>query len=207
MTLFKFEGNSRTIKELVRSSANTEPRADSNFSTFGGWLLPPDKSILLVAYDSEKAREAAAQLRRVGFDRIVGYLDGSMFVWSMAGFPTGHVGQLSIEELHEMSIGESEMVLVDVRSVTEYENFHIEGTINIPLPDLRTRYRELDPDAPTAVICGGGQRSSTGTSLLKQRGFRNLFNVGGGMAGYSAAGYAAECTMCYVPHGSHFLGD
>lgn len=179
----------------------------SNFSTFAGWLLPPDKDILLVAYGEEEAHEAAIQLRRVGLDRAVGYLKGNMFVWAMAGLPTGHVGQLSIDELHEMTTSDRMMVLVDVRSPTEYEGFNIEGSINIPLPDLRTRYTELDPDAPTALICGGGQRSSMGTSLLKQRGFKHVYNVAGGMTGYSAAGYSGECAVCYTPHGSHFLGE
>jgi len=179
----------------------------SNFSTYAGWILPPDKDILLVAYDSEKAQEAVTQLRRVGLDRTVGYLNGSMFVWAMAGLPTGHIGQLSTEELHKMSTGDHEMVLADVRTPTEYDDLHIEGAVNIPFADLRTRYKELDPDAPTVMICGGGQRSSMAASLLKQRGFEHVFNVAGGMTGYSAAGYANECAVCFIPHGSHFLGE
>ena len=178
----------------------------SNFATFAGWLLPPDKDILLVAYDGEKAQEAVTQLRRVGLDRTIGYLNRSMFVWAMAGLPTSHIEQLSTEELHKMITGDHKMALIDVRSVREYDNFHIEGAINIPLSDLRARYVELDPDAPTALICGGGQRSSMGASIFKQRGFKHLFNVAGGMAGYSAAGYAAECLMRFVPHGTRFLG-
>ena len=106
-----------------------------------------------------------------------------------------------------MSTGEREMVLVDVRTPTEYDNLHIEGTINIPFADLRTRYTELDTDAPTVMICGGGQRSSMAASLLKQRGFKHVFNVAGGMAGYSAAGYEKECAVCFIPHGSRFMGE
>ena len=60
---------------------------------------------------------------------------------------------------------------------------HIKGTINIPLSDLRTRYKELDPDAPTVLICSTGHRSSTGASILKQHDFRQIFNVGGGIVG------------------------
>lgn len=106
-----------------------------------------------------------------------------------------------------MSTGTSDMVLIDVRSESEYEASHIEGAINIPVPELRTRYGELEPDAPTVLICGVGIRSSLGASILKQRGFRNVFGVPGGMKGYSAAGYAPECPMCHVPHGSRFLGS
>jgi rhodanese-related sulfurtransferase len=96
------------------------------------------------------------------------------------------------------------MVLVDVRSPLEFEDGHIGGAVNIPAPDLRTRYNELDPGKPTFLVCSSGNRSSLGASLLKQHGFRELHNVAGGMTGYSKAGYAEECTVCENPHGSRF---
>jgi hydroxyacylglutathione hydrolase len=177
-----------------------------NFATFAGWLLPPDASILLVTGDIVQPEEVAVWLRRVGLDQVVGYLGGGMFAWTTAGLPTGHVVQLSVEELHRMSTGEREMILVDVRAPREFEGFHIQGALNIPAPDLRTRYQELDPDVPTALVCSTGHRSSLGTSILKQHGFKNVFNIAGGMTGYSAAGYGPECPMCVAPHGPHFLG-
>jgi glyoxylase-like metal-dependent hydrolase (beta-lactamase superfamily II)/rhodanese-related sulfurtransferase len=177
-----------------------------NFATFAGWILPPEASILLVTRDGEEPSEAAIWLRRVGLDQAVGYLGGGMFAWATAGLPTGHVKQFSVEELHRMGTGERKMAVVDVRSPREYEGFHIEGTLNIPAPDLRTRYKELDPDVPTALVCSTGHRSSLGVSILKQHGFKEVFNVAGGMTGYSAAGYGPECPMCVSPHGPHFLG-
>ena len=177
-----------------------------NFATFAGWLLPPDTSILLVTGDTIQPEEVAVWLRRVGLDQVVGYLGGGMFAWTTAGLPTGHVAQLSVEELHRMSTGEREIILVDVRAPREFEGFHIQGALNIPAPDLRTRYQELDPDVPTALVCSTGHRSSLGTSILKQHGFKNVFNIAGGMTGYSAAGYGPECPMCVAPHGPHFLG-
>ena len=177
-----------------------------NFATFCGWLLPQDVDILMVSYDKVKSLEAVDWLRRVGLDNVIGCLDGSMFNWSKVGLPTSHVEQLNMKELHEMSTGEYGMVFLDVRSPSEYEGPHIEGTINIPLPDLRTRYGELDSEASTVLICSTGHRSSTGTSILKQHGFREVFNVGGGMMGYSAAGYAPQCPMCFIPHGPRFMG-
>jgi glyoxylase-like metal-dependent hydrolase (beta-lactamase superfamily II)/rhodanese-related sulfurtransferase len=177
-----------------------------NFATFSGWVLPPDKEIVVVAFSDAHAVEAGVWLRRVGLDRVTGFLDGGMFEWAKAGLPTGHVGQLSVEELHTMSTGESEMTIIDVRAPTEYQGFHIQGAVNIPAPDLRTRYGELDADIPIAVICSTGHRSSLSASILKQHGFKNVFNAAGGMTAYSAAGYGPECPVCVVPHGPHFLG-
>ncbi len=161
-----------------------------NFATFAGWILPPNANILLVTENSEQIEEAVVWLRRVGLDRVIGYLDGGMSAWAGAGLATAHVGQLSTEELHKMITSEHEMVLVDVRAPSEYEQLHIERAINIPVAELRTRYEELEPDVLTVLICGIGNRSSIGTSILKQHGFKKVFNAAGGMTGYSAAGYA-----------------
>ena len=177
-----------------------------NFSTFAGWVLPPGRDILLVSYDDGQAEEARTALLRVGLDRVAGFLDGGMFDWSKSGLPSGHIGQLSAKELHQMSTGASPFAIVDVRAPSEYQSFHIQGAVNIPVADLRTRYRELDPQIPTAVVCSTGHRSSLGASILKQHAFKEVHNVAGGMTGYSAAGFAPECPVCFVPHGPHFLG-
>jgi rhodanese-related sulfurtransferase len=177
-----------------------------NFATFAGWVLPPDSNILLVTGDGAEPEEVAMWLRRVGLDQVLGYLSGGMFEWAKAGLPTAHIKQLSVEELHGMGTGEREMVIVDVRAPREYEGFHIQGALNIPAPDLRTRYEELDPDVPTVLVCSTGHRSSLSASILKQHEFKDVFNVAGGMTGFSAAGYGPECPMCVAPHGPHFLG-
>ena len=177
-----------------------------NFATFAGWILPPDKAILLVALDSAQAEEAAVWLRRVGLDSVVGYLKGGMFEWAKAGLKTGHIGQLSVEELHKMSTGDQNMTIVDVRAPSEYQTFHIEGAVNIPAPDLRERYSELDPAIPIVLICSTGHRSSLSASILQQHGFTDVFNGAGGMTAYATAGYGQECPMCVLPHGPHFMG-
>ena len=94
-----------------------------------------------------------------------------------------------------------------MRSPLEFQDNHIEGSVNIPAPDLRTRYRELDPVKPTFLICSTGHRSSLGTSILKQHGFKDVSNVAGGMTGYSAAGYTKRCHVCANPHGSRYYTD
>jgi len=177
-----------------------------NFATFAGWIVPPEKEILLVALDRSQAEEAAVWLRRVGLDRVVGYLKGGMFAWATAGLPTGHVGQVSVEELRQMSTGDRTMTIVDVRAPSEYKGFHIEGAVNIPAPDLRNRYRELDPGIAAVLVCSTGIRSSLGASILKQHGFRDVLNGAGGMTAYAEAGYGPECPVCVIPHGPHFTG-
>ena len=175
-----------------------------NFATFAGWIIPPDVNILLGGESPGQAEEAVVWLRRVGLDRTIGFLDGGMYDWAKAGLPTEHVHQLSAEELNKRMLSGPKITLVDVRAKREYQTGHIEGAMNIPGPDLRKRYKELDPKVPVVTICNTGHRSSLGASLLKQHGFKDVSNLAGGMTGYNIAGYGTECPVCFVPHGARF---
>jgi rhodanese-related sulfurtransferase len=68
----------------------------------------------------------------------------------------------------------------------------VPGAIRRPLDRLEAAMGGLDAARPTAVICAGGYRSSTATSLLRRRGFRELYNVVGGTSAWVAAGYDVE---------------
>ncbi len=171
-----------------------------NFSTFAGWIIPPDVNILLIVERPEQAEEAVVQLRRVGLDRTIGYLDGGMYEWAKAGLPMEHIPQLSAEDLKRRITSGPAITLVDVRAKREYMTGHIEGAINIPAPDLRTRYKELDQKVPIVLLCNTGHRSSLGASLLKQHGFKDVSNMAGGVTGYNTAGYGPECPVCTAPH-------
>jgi hydroxyacylglutathione hydrolase len=175
-----------------------------NFATFSGWVLPPDRDVYLVSADEAQAFKAGVWLRRVGVDAVKGYLAGGMFAWASAGFAADHVRQVSTPELRELSCRGADITLVDVRSPGEYGSYHIEGAINIPAPQLREKYTDLDTSVETVLICGGGQRSSLAASILKQHGFVKVVNAAGGMTGYAAAGFGPECPVCVAPHGPRF---
>ena len=180
---------------------------NGNFATFAGWILPPDRDILLVADDLHQVDLAVTGLQKVGLDRVTGYLDGGLIAWVKSGRTTAHVNLLSAEELYQQISGDQKVALIDVRSPGEYQNYHISGSLHIPAPDLRTRHAELDPALPTILLCSTGNRSSLAASLLKRQGFPLVYNVAGGMTGYGAAGHAPECLVCFVPHGPRFLGQ
>ena len=178
-----------------------------NFPTFAGWVLPTDKDFLLVSDDHDDAVAANIWTRRVGVDRIVGCLHGGMVGWVTSGRKIADVHLISAEDLHGMVTGTSRILLLDVRSPLEFADNHIEGAVNIPAPDLRTEFSQLDTKELTTIICSTGNRSSLAASMLQQRGFRALQNVAGGMTGYSAAGYARACSpeICLDVQDSRYL--
>jgi rhodanese-related sulfurtransferase len=125
--------------------------------------------------------------------------------WATDGNKIDHVHLISAESLYNrITTGITTISLVDVRTPNEFADSHIEGAINIPAPDLRTRYKELNPDKPTYLICSTGNRSSLAASILKRHGFKEVYNIAGGMTGYSAAGYVKKCHVCLNPHGPRF---
>ncbi|WP_342306069.1 MBL fold metallo-hydrolase [Methanolobus sp. ZRKC5] len=173
--------------------------SNSNFPTYSGWLLPPEKDILIVSDNYSRAFDACTHLHRVGQDRIAGYLEDGMYGWVTDGLPTKHVPQISSSELHSRINNGKKMTLLDVRAVSEYDEFHIDGAVNIPVHELRERHAEINDDAETILICGSGQRSSMGCSILLQNEFTKVQNAAGGMTGYATAGYGPECPMCVLP--------
>ena len=97
---------------------------------------------------------------------------------------------ITVDQLREMMRNDSTLVLLDVRNPYELEDKslgHIDGVLNIPLPELENRLGELDEfkDKDIAVICRSGRRSGTATELLLKNGF-NAVNVLGGMEQYRA---------------------
>jgi rhodanese-related sulfurtransferase len=171
-----------------------------NFQTFSGWTLPPDKPIVLILESDLRVNDAFTMLRRVGFDRIAGWLEGGMQAWSVAGFPTGRVQQISVQELAGLTKQKPAPMVLDVRGKLEFETLHLEGAMHMQAPDTRKRYSEIPRDQIVYVICNSGHRSSLACSILKQHGVQNVVNVTGGITAYSAAGLIGTCPTCTAPH-------
>jgi CRP-like cAMP-binding protein len=73
---------------------------------------------------------------------------------------------------------------LDVRLPSEFENFHLEDALNIPLYFIRMKLRTLETDRPYVVVCDTGRRSSAGAFLLSERGFE-VYCLRGGLVGNS----------------------
>jgi len=61
---------------------------------------------------------------------------------------------------------------LDVRLPSEFENYHMEGAINLPLYFIRLKLKSLDRNVPYVACCDTGRRSSAAAYILSERGFR-----------------------------------
>ncbi|NIQ54332.1 MAG: MBL fold metallo-hydrolase [Gammaproteobacteria bacterium] len=163
------------------------------FPIWAGWLLPPDRRILLVVERASDVDAIQRHLLRIGVERLAGYLGGGFRAWTGAGRPFRRAPQMSVHELRDRVQREpGALQVVDVRSDAEWEHGRVPGATHAHLPRLEERLDGLDRRRPTAVYCGSGYRASMAASLLERAGFDEVRNVPGSMAAWTAAGYPLE---------------
>ncbi|WP_374018107.1 CoA-disulfide reductase [Paenibacillus thiaminolyticus] len=107
---------------------------------------------------------------------------------NMLGYVASHVVDGDVKVVHYDQI--DRMVregacLIDARESTEREAGYIEGSIHIPLGDLRSQLDELPRDRPIVVSCQVGLRGYLATRILDQHGFESM-NLSGGYKTYAA---------------------
>ncbi len=158
----------------------------SAFPTRVGFVAPPQSRLLLVVKDERDLVEATTELAVVGFDSILGYLDGGMEAWREAELPLQSLEQITVGDLHAL---QHDLQVLDVRDPNEWQEGHIKDAIHIPYYDIEQHLQALNPAQPMAVVCGSGQRSTIACSLLQRHGFAQLFNVDGGMEAWDEAGF------------------
>ena len=158
-------------------------------SIWAGWMLDPEKPILLVLEHDDDLERIVRLFVRTGYTKFAGYLIGGMKAWHAAGFPLERIGQMSVHELNEQK---SSLQVLDVRSPGEWRKGHVPGAHHIYLPELGKRMGELDRNKPTAVYCGSGYRASIATSILKKQGFNELWNVPGSWEAWKKAKLPVE---------------
>ena len=108
---------------------------------------------------------------------------------NMAGFMIDNISKGILKQWHLEEVDllprDGSVTLLDVRTVREFGNGHIEGFINIPVDELRERLDEIEKDKPVYVICQSGLRSYIGTRILEGNGY-TAYNFAGGFRFYDA---------------------
>lgn len=149
---------------------------DGRFAETAGMVVHEDDEILIVAAP-DRVEEANLRLGRIGFDRVVGYLDDPN--GSFAGLDdmvevTERVTVAGMKDLPGTT------VVLDVRNPGEREDGAIPDSLHIPLAELGRRHDELPADQPVLVHCASGWRSSVAASLLRSHGHSRVTDLLGG---------------------------
>lgn len=159
----------------------------ASYGFWVGWLVPDDKPIILIAESESRLSGAIEQLRLMGIDQtIFTYVLASGTIQQTCtseSLKTISVVDLA-HQIQEQTYTTENMLILDVRSESEYDSGHIQGAHHISLEKLIEQMGSLPQDQTIATICRTGQRSSTAASLLKKYGFKNILNVKGGMSAW-----------------------
>jgi len=80
-------------------------------------------------------------------------------------------------------------IMLDVRTLEEYNQGHIKDAVLIPVQVLEARLSEVPKDKQVYVYCHSGTRSARAAKMLAKHGFSNIENVLGGIEAWKHAGY------------------
>ena len=153
---------------------------DGNFAPWVGALIPDIKQEILLVTDPGREQEVVTRLARVGYDYVIGYLDGGFDAWKNAGLETDHIQQVSAAELAELLQKDKNLHVLDVRKESEFFSEHALNAENAPLDDVNGSMTQVDKNKTYYVHCAGGYRSMIFASILRARGYDNLIDVKGG---------------------------
>jgi hydroxyacylglutathione hydrolase len=155
------------------------------FATWAGTVLDREHPIVIIA-DPGRENESATRLGRIGFDHIVGYLQGGLQSLESRPDLTVKTERVSATFAAELLSSPDPPLAVDVRTLGEREQKSIDGSLSIPLNHLRDRVSELPKNRPLLVYCAGGYRSSIAASLLQRSGFDSVYEIAGGIAAWES---------------------
>ncbi len=162
------------------------------FASWAGTLITIGSPVAIAADTQEQVDEAFMRLARVGIETVKGFVLMKDFTGKK-----NTIEQVPVEKVKE-AIASENVQFVDVRNAAEHANGHAAGTTNLPLNTLSREINRLNPGLPTYVLCQGGYRSSVGTSILENAGFKEIYNVTGGTKAWMDAGLDMEvsATAC-----------
>lgn len=170
------------VKGFIPNSINIG--IDGNFAPWVGALIPDVRQNLLLVCEPGREEEVVTRLARVGYDNVLGFLNGSYAAWEAEGKEIDSITSISAFEFAHRH-AQHPLTVIDVRKQSEYETEHVEGSTNIALDYINNNMASFPKDTPFYVHCAGGYRSVIASSILKARGYNNMINIEGGMSAIS----------------------
>jgi len=106
---------------------------------------------------------------------------GAFLLMISACSPAQGINKVTHQQAIEAMNQDASIVLVDVRTVAEFNTGHVAGAINIPIDDLAISFESQVSDKNTRlfIICRSGNRSAQASEQLKKMGYTNITDIGG----------------------------
>jgi glyoxylase-like metal-dependent hydrolase (beta-lactamase superfamily II)/rhodanese-related sulfurtransferase len=164
-------------KGFVPDSINIGLKGD--FAPWVGTLITDMKQRIALVTEQGQEEEAITRLARVGYDGVVGYLEGGFESWDKSENEIDQIESISAEQFAELA-SDKKVNTIDVRKPTEFEAEHLETVISAPLHELNQHMSAFKTGENNYIHCAGGYRSMIAASILKSRGIHNVIDIAGG---------------------------
>ncbi|MGI9537568.1 MAG: rhodanese-like domain-containing protein [Desulfocapsaceae bacterium] len=99
---------------------------------------------------------------------------------------------VSAAEAAELVKTRENLQIIDVRTPQERKQFRIADSKLVPVGDVIRGVFEADPDQPLMLICAVGGRSYVAGKVMFARGYREIYNLDGGIESWRRAGFPIE---------------
>ncbi len=177
---------------FIPNSINIGIKGD--FAPWVGTLITDIQQEILIVADQENLEEVFTRLSRVGYDNVIGFLEGGFESWQSTDKETDSIVSISADEF--ASHFNENVIVKDVRKPSEYMAEHVAEAMNIPLAALSDNMAEFSKTQPNYIHCAGGYRSMIACSILKARGFDNVIDIAGGFDAISKTNIPKTDFVC-----------
>ncbi|MEN9997137.1 MAG: hypothetical protein RI922_127 [Bacteroidota bacterium] len=167
---------------------------DGQFAPWVGALITDIKQEILLVTDLGKEEETIKRLARVGYDHVIGFLEGGFEAWKNAGNEIDTVTRISADEFANRF--KTSPLVIDVRKPGEFAAEHVDGAKSIPLDFINEDMAQFPKDEQFIMHCAGGYRSMIAASILKSRGYDNFIEVFGGFSAISKTDVPTTDYVC-----------
>jgi len=163
-----------------------------HFAAWAAMLLDPNRALLLIAEDERHAREAHDRLMRVGILHVIGYCLAIESEWHAHGIELSKIAIEHCQNICAPALQEPSVQLIDVRSRAEWLKGHLPGAVSLPLLEIESNKRAIDPSKPSLMYCHEGFRATTAASILLRKHGGDISILIDGIEGWLASGFPLE---------------
>jgi len=175
------------------------------FASWAAIMLKPTRKLVLIAENVQDVQEAHTRLKRVGLGRVIGYSLADEAQWRKEGIDLTRISTEWCANLRRILQNDPSLQLVDVRSRAEWLKGRLPGAIYVPLLDLDSGSRSIDPSRPSLVYCNEGYRATTAASILLRKSASDIGILIDGVEGWLALGLPLEIPNTESPSPSKSL--
>jgi len=180
-------------KGFIPGSVNIS--LDGQFAPWVGALIADVNQKLILVTEPDRLEETITRLSRVGFDNIIGYIDGGFQAWKSAGMEVDEVQRVSPEQFAAI-YDPAKMKVIDVRKASEFDAERVAGAVNQPLDFINDWTKNIDENENIYFYCGGGYRSMMACSILKSRGIHKFIDIEEGFDGLKITSIPKTTFVC-----------